>query len=101
MVVKIGIIGCGIGLCYEDKVGCCVICVVDLVDDVMLEICVDCVLVYYNVLCNGLGLDLIDCDDIIVKFKEIVLIVLEFVVFVWKVLNEKCKVGKCILFEGV
>lgn len=35
--VKIGMIKCGIGFVYEDKVGCCVICVVDFVDEVVFD----------------------------------------------------------------
>lgn len=52
-------------------------------------------------LCKGLGIEFVDCDVLIVEFKEIVVEILFFVVLVWKVLNEKCKVGKWILFEGV
>ena len=99
-VAKIGTTGRGIGPCYEDKVGRRVIRVADLADDATLELRVDRALVHHNALRNGLGLDPIDRDDIISKLRAIAPSVLEYAAPVWKVLNEKRKAGKRILFEG-
>jgi len=99
-VAKIGTTGRGIGPCYEDKVGRRVIRVADLADDATLELRVDRALVHHNALRNGLGLDPIDRDDLLAKLREIAPAVLEYAAPVWKVLNEKRKAGKRILFEG-
>lgn len=72
-VLKIGMIGCGIGFVYEDKVGCCIICVVDLGDEEMLDVCFDCLLVYYELLCQGFGVMFVDWVELCVKLLEIVL----------------------------
>ncbi len=99
-VAKIGTTGRGIGPCYEDKVGRRVIRVADLADDATLELRVDRALVHHNALRNGLGLDPIDRDALLAKLREIAPAVLEYAAPVWKVLNEKRKAGKRILFEG-
>jgi len=99
-VAKIGTTGRGIGPCYEDKVGRRVIRVADLADDATLELRVDRALVHHNALRNGLGLDSIDRDALLAQLREIAPAVLEYAAPVWKVLNEKRKAGKRILFEG-
>ncbi len=99
-VAKIGTTGRGIGPCYEDKVGRRVIRVADLADDATLELRVDRALVHHNALRNGLGLDPIDRDALLAQLREIAPAVLEYAAPVWKVLNEKRKAGKRILFEG-
>jgi len=99
-VAKIGTTGRGIGPCYEDKVGRRVIRVADLADDATLELRVDRALVHHNALRNGLGLEPIDRDGLIATLREIAPAILEYAAPVWKVLNEKRKAGKRILFEG-
>ncbi|MEL6570694.1 MAG: adenylosuccinate synthase [Pseudomonadota bacterium] len=99
-VAKIGTTGRGIGPCYEDKVGRRVIRVADLADDATLELRVDRALVHHNALRNGLGLDPIDRNALLAKLREIAPAVLAYAAPVWKVLNEKRKAGKRILFEG-
>lgn len=99
-VAKIGTTGRGIGPCYEDKVGRRVIRVADLADDATLELRVDRALVHHNALRNGLGLEPIDRDALLAQLREIAPSVLEYAAPVWKVLNEKRKAGKRILFEG-
>ncbi len=99
-VAKIGTTGRGIGPCYEDKVGRRVIRVADLADDATLELRVDRALVHHNALRAGLGLDAINRDDLLAKLRAIAPQILEFAAPVWKVLNEKRKAGKRILFEG-
>jgi adenylosuccinate synthase len=99
-VAKIGTTGRGIGPCYEDKVGRRVIRVADLADDATLELRVDRALVHHNALRKGLGLTAIDRDELIAKLKDVAPEILKFAGPVWKVMNEKRKAGKRILFEG-
>ncbi|NBD29847.1 MAG: adenylosuccinate synthase [Alphaproteobacteria bacterium] len=99
-VAKIGTTGRGIGPAYEDKVGRRVIRVADLADDATLETRVDRALVHHNALRRGLGLEAIDRDALIARLKEIAPQILPFAGPVWKVLNEKRKSGRRILFEG-
>jgi adenylosuccinate synthase len=90
----------GIGPAYEDKVGRRVIRVADLADDATLALRVDRALVHHNALRNGLGLEPVDRDALIARLKEIAPEILPYAAPVWKVLNEKRKAGKRILFEG-
>jgi adenylosuccinate synthase len=99
-VAKIGTTGRGIGPAYEDKVGRRVIRVADLADDATLETRVDRALVHHNALRSGLGLDPIDREALIARLKDIAPQILPYAGPVWKVLNEKRKAGRRILFEG-
>lgn len=99
-VAKIGTTGRGIGPAYEDKVGRRSIRVADLADPATLELRVDRALVHHDALRRGLGLEPIDRDALIAQLREIAPSVLEYAAPVWKVLNEKRKAGKRILFEG-
>ncbi len=99
-VARIGTTGRGIGPAYEDKVGRRVIRVADLGDRATLETRVDRALVHHNALRSGLGLQAIDRDTLIAKLMDIAPAVLEYAAPVWKVLNERRKAGKRILFEG-
>jgi adenylosuccinate synthase len=99
-VAKIGTTGRGIGPAYEDKVGRRVIRVADLADPATLELRVDRALVHHNALRAGLGLEPIDKAALIASLNEIAPQILRFAAPVWKVLNEKRKAGKRILFEG-
>ncbi|CUH53123.1 adenylosuccinate synthase [Shimia marina] len=97
---KIGTTGRGIGPAYEDKVGRRAIRVADLADEATLEARVDRALQHHDPLRKGLGVEPIDRDALIVKLKEIAKEILPYAAPVWKVLNEKRKAGKRILFEG-
>jgi len=99
-VAKIGTTGRGIGPAYEDKVGRRVIRVADLADNATLELRVDRALVHHNALRSGLGLEAIDREALLEKLREVAPKILEYAAPVWKVLNEKRKAGKRILFEG-
>ena len=99
-VAKIGTTGRGIGPCYEDKVGRRAIRVADLADTATLENRVDRALLHHNLLRAGLGLDPVDKTALISDLNEIAAQILRFAAPVWKVLNEKRKTGKRILFEG-
>ncbi|GHG90589.1 adenylosuccinate synthase [Pseudodonghicola xiamenensis] len=97
---KIGTTGRGIGPCYEDKVGRRAIRVADLADRATLEARVDRALTHHNALRAGLGLEPVDRDGLIAKLEEIAPEILQYAAPVWKVLTEKRKAGKRILFEG-
>ncbi len=99
-VAKIGTTGRGIGPAYEDKVGRRAIRVADLADEATLTLRVDRALVHHNALRKGLGLSVIDRDGLIAQLQEVAPAILEYSGPVWKVMNEKRKAGKRILFEG-
>jgi adenylosuccinate synthase len=99
-VAKIGTTGRGIGPAYEDKVGRRVVRVADLADDTTLEKRVDRLLVHHDALRRGLGLEPVDRDGLIADLKAIAPEILQYAAPVWKVLNEKRKEGRRILFEG-
>ncbi len=99
-VAKIGTTGRGIGPAYEDKVGRRAIRVADLADRATLELRVDRALVHHDALRRGLGLDPVDRDALVAQLTAIAPEILAYAAPVWKVLNEKRKAGKRILFEG-
>ncbi|WP_238369770.1 adenylosuccinate synthase [Heliomarina baculiformis] len=97
---KIGTTGRGIGPAYEDKVGRRSIRVADLADEATLIARVDRALQHHDPLRRGLGIDPIDREGLIEQLKEIAGELLPYAAPVWKVLSEKRKAGKRILFEG-
>ena len=99
-IAKIGTTGRGIGPAYEDKVGRRAIRVADLADEKTLDLRISRLLTHHNALRNGLGLEEIDPAALKAKLLEIAPSILPFAAPVWKVLNEKRKAGKRILFEG-
>jgi len=99
-VAKIGTTGRGIGPCYEDKVGRRVIRVADLADETTLDLRIGRLLTHHNALRKGLGLEPVDPVALKQALLEIAPQVLPFAAPVWKVLSEKRKAGKRILFEG-
>jgi adenylosuccinate synthase len=99
-VAKIGTTGRGIGPAYEDKVGRRAIRVADLADDATLVARVDRLLVHHNALRSGLGLPPVDPAALLEQLRAIAPQILPYAAPVWKVLNEKRKAGRRILFEG-
>jgi adenylosuccinate synthase len=99
-VAKIGTTGRGIGPAYEDKVGRRAVRVADLADSATLEARVDRLLLHHNTMRRGLGMAEVDCAAVIAQLHEIAPEILKYAAPVWKVLNEKRKAGKRILFEG-
>ena len=99
-IAKIGTTGRGIGPCYEDKVGRRVVRVADLADESTLKLRIDRALMHHNPLRKGLGLELIDRDILYNTLVEISDKILAYAAPVWKILNEKRRAGKRILFEG-
>ena len=99
-VAKIGTTGRGIGPAYEDKVGRRSVRVADLADQATLEHRVDRALVHHDALRRGLGLEPVDRVGLIDRLVAVAPDILKFAAPVWKVLNEKRKSGRRILFEG-
>ncbi|MDW3222918.1 MAG: adenylosuccinate synthase [Paracoccaceae bacterium] len=97
---KIGTTGRGIGPAYEDKVGRRSVRVADLADPATLEERVDRALQHHDPLRRGLGIEPVDRDALLAQLHDIAPGVLQYAAPVWKVLNEKRKAGKRILFEG-
>jgi adenylosuccinate synthase len=97
---KIGTTGRGIGPAYEDKVGRRAVRVADLADEETLIARVDRALQHHDPLRCGLGIVPVDRDALIEQLKQIAPQILPYAAPVWKVLNEKRKAGKRILFEG-
>jgi len=99
-IAKIGTTGRGIGPAYEDKVGRRAIRVADLGDIKTLELRVDRALMHHDALRRGLGMEPVDRAALLAKLTEVAPMILKYAAPVWKVLNEKRKAGKRILFEG-
>jgi adenylosuccinate synthase len=97
---KIGTTGRGIGPAYEDKVGRRSVRVADLGDVATLEARVDRALTHHNALRCGLGIEPVDRAALIKKLKEVAPEILQYAGPVWKVMTEKRKAGRRILFEG-
>lgn len=97
---KIGTTGRGIGPAYEDKVGRRSVRVADLADDTTLELRVDRALVHHDALRRGLGLEPVDRDRLLGRLRDAAPHILPYAAPVWKVLAEKRKEGRRILFEG-
>ncbi|PWK60723.1 adenylosuccinate synthase [Roseicyclus mahoneyensis] len=97
---KIGTTGRGIGPAYEDKVGRRSVRVADLADDATLVARVDRALQHHNPLRRGLGISEVDRDALLDQLRAIAPEILPYAAPVWKVLNDKRKAGKRILFEG-
>ena len=97
---KIGTTGRGIGPAYEDKVGGRSVRVADLADAATLEARVDRALQHHDPLRKGLGIEPVDREALLAQLREIAPEILQYAAPVWKVLNEKRRAGKRILFEG-
>ena len=97
---KIGTTGRGIGPAYEDKIGRRSIRLADLGDIPTLESRIERLLAHHNALRDGLGVAKIDGEKLKDELLRIAPMVLKYASPVWKVLNEKRKDGKRILFEG-
>ncbi len=97
---KIGTTGRGIGPAYEDKVGRRSIRVADLGDEATLDTRLDRLLAHHDALRAGLGATPIDRDALRARLVEVAPKVLPYAAPVWKVLADKRREGRRILFEG-
>jgi adenylosuccinate synthase len=97
---KIGTTGRGIGPAYEDKVGRRAIRLADLADEATLDARIDRLLAHHDALRKGLGAEPVDRAALKARLMDIAPQVLPFAAPVWRVMAEKRKTGKRILFEG-
>ena len=97
---KIGTTGRGIGPAYEDKIGRRSIRLADLADPETLKNRIERLLSHHNALRIGLGVKKIDGEKLKKTLLEIAPLILKYAGPVWKILDEKRKLGKRILFEG-
>jgi adenylosuccinate synthase len=97
---KIGTTGRGIGPAYEDKVGRRSVRVADLGDAVTLDTRLDRLLAHHDALRTGLGAPPIDRAALKAQLMEVAPKVLPYAGPVWRVLAEKRRAGRWILFEG-
>jgi len=97
---RIGTTGRGIGPAYEDKVGRRSVRVADLGDRATLEARIERALLHHDALRRGLGLAPVDRAALLEALSEVSQKILPYAAPVWKVLNEKRRAGRRILFEG-
>ncbi|MFS4438729.1 adenylosuccinate synthase [Paracoccaceae bacterium GXU_MW_L88] len=97
---KIGTTGRGIGPAYEDKVGRRVIRVADLADEETLDSRLDRLLAHHDALRKGLGAAPVNRSQLKEALLEIAPQILPHAAPVWRLLAEKRKQGKRMLFEG-
>ncbi len=97
---KIGTTGRGIGPAYEDKVGRRAIRVADLADGPTLEARLDRLLAHHDPLRAGLGAEPVDRAALRAALEEVAPKVLPYAQPVWRLLDEKRREGRRILFEG-
>lgn len=98
--LKIGTTKRGIGPAYEDKVGRRAIRLVDLSEPDTLMVKIERLLGHHNALRRGMGIEEIDAAKIYDELISIADEILPFMDQVWRVLEEKRRVGARILFEG-
>ena len=97
---RIGTTGRGIGPAYEDKVGRRAVRVADLADGPTLEARIDRALLHHDALRRGLGLDPVDRAALLAALRAVAPAVLAYAAPVWRVLDERRRAGRRILFEG-
>ncbi len=97
---KIGTTRRGIGPAYEDKVGRRAIRVMDLANNETLPAKVDRLLTHHNALRRGLGHSEVLHETILEELTSVANKILPYMDKVWKVLDDKRRGGKRILFEG-
>src|SRR6187397_2614997 len=90
----------GIGPAYEDKVGRRAIRLMDLADLDTLPHKIDRLLAHHNALRRGLNLEEIDGAGILKELSALAPQLLPYAETVWRLLDQKRREGKRILFEG-
>src|SRR5467141_1889452 len=97
---QIGTTRRGIGPAYEDKVGRRAIRLMDLADLDTLPHKIDRLLAHHNALRRGLDLEEIDGAGILKELTALAPKLLPYAETVWRLLDQKRREGKRILFEG-
>src|SRR5258706_4354002 len=90
----------GIGPAYEDKVGRRAIRLMDLADPDTLPHKIERLLAHHNALRRGLDLEEIDGAGILKELTALAPKLLPYPETVWRLLDQKRREGKRILFEG-
>jgi adenylosuccinate synthase len=98
--IAIGTTQRGIGPAYEDKVGRRAIRLMDLADLDTLPYKIDRLLAHHNALRRGLNLEEIDGGGILKELTALAPQLLPYAETVWRLLDQKRREGKRILFEG-
>src|SRR5665213_1602163 len=99
-ITAIGTTRRGIGPAYEDKVGRRAIRLMDLADLDTLPHKIDRLLAHHNALRRGLNLAEIDGGGILKELTALAPQLLPYAETVWRLLDQKRREGKRILFEG-
>src|SRR6201747_2048849 len=99
-ITAIGTTRRGIGPAYEDKVARRAIRLMDLADLDTLPHKIDRLLAHHNALRRGLKLDEIDGAGILRELTALAPQLLPYAETVWRLLDQKRREGKRILFEG-
>src|SRR6266545_1797621 len=97
---RIGTTRRGIGPAYEDKVGRRAIRLMDLADLDTLPHKIDRLLAHHNALRRGLNLEEIDGGVMLQELTALAPQLLPYAETVWRLLDQKRREGKRILFEG-
>jgi adenylosuccinate synthase len=97
---KIGTTGRGIGPAYEDKVARRAIRVADLAEPATLSGKLDELLLHYNTLLAGLGVETFRKEALLARLLELAPQILPYAEPVWERLDALRRAGKRILFEG-
>jgi len=97
---KIGTTRRGIGPAYEDKVGRRAIRVMDLANPETLPAKIDRLLSHHNALLRGFGREEIEASTIMDELMAVADQILPYRSMVWRLLDQKKRAGKRILFEG-
>jgi adenylosuccinate synthase len=97
---KIGTTGRGIGPAYEDKVGRRSVRVADLGDAATLDTRLERLFAHHDALRRGLGAEPFDRAALKARLLEVAPAILAYAAPVWRVLAEKRREGRRILFEG-
>ena len=97
---RIGTTKRGIGPAYEDKVGRRAIRLMDLENFSLLSKKVDKLLDHHNALLRGYGRDSIPTTRILDELSSVAEKILPYMGSVWKILDEKQRERKNILYEG-
>src|SRR6266550_3998418 len=99
-ITAIGTTRRGIGPAYEDKVGRRAIRLMDLADPGTLRYKIDRLLSHHNALRRGLNLEEIDGGVMLQELTALAPQLLPYAETVWRLLDQKRREGKRILFEG-
>ncbi len=97
---RIGTTGRGIGPAYEDKVGRRTVRVADLGDAATLDTRLDRLFAHHDALRRGLGAEPVVRADLRAQLLDVAPKLLAYAAPVWRVLDQKRREGRRILFEG-